>query len=121
MEKYDHMMRLLKAISDKNRLKILEVLSCNELCACELQCHFDFTQPTLSHHMKQLVDSGLVQARREGKWHYYRLNTDTSDLFLEEMAKLLSKTSCCPDTPFNLSVLKTCCTTSKDSVNGGRP
>lgn len=38
--------------------------------------HFEFTQPTLYHHMKVLIESGLVGARKEGLWNYYYLNTN---------------------------------------------
>ena len=49
---YEKNSKILKALSDPNRLKIIDILSCGERCACEILEHFDFTQPTLSHHMK---------------------------------------------------------------------
>lgn len=65
--------RMMKALSDENRLKIVDLLSCGERCACEILPHFSFTQPTLSHHMKVLMECGLVRERKEGKWHHYSL------------------------------------------------
>ena len=50
----------IKILSDPSRLEILDLLSCGELCACDLLEHFQFSQPTLSHHMKSLVDNELV-------------------------------------------------------------
>ncbi len=50
------------------------MLSCGELCACEILEKFSITQPTLSHHMKILCDCGLVNGRKEGKWMHYSLN-----------------------------------------------
>jgi ArsR family transcriptional regulator len=65
---------LFKALADINRLMIVDMLSCGELCACEILEKFGITQPTLSHHMKILCDCGLVNGRKEGKWTYYSLN-----------------------------------------------
>ena len=59
--------RILKAISDPKRLKIVDMLSCKEQCANKLQQAFAITQPTLSHDMKVLVESGLIIDRRDGK------------------------------------------------------
>jgi ArsR family transcriptional regulator len=63
-----------KALSDETRLQIVEMLVDGELCACKIQEKFDFTQPTLSYHMKILTDCGLVNGRREGAWMRYTLN-----------------------------------------------
>ena len=65
---------IFKVFSDSNRLQILNMLSDEETCACEILEKFNITQPTLSHHMKVLVDSGLVIARKDGNWMYYKLN-----------------------------------------------
>ena len=45
-------------------MKIVDILSCGEKCACDILEHFDFTQPTLSHHMKVLMDCGLVEVKK---------------------------------------------------------
>lgn len=65
---------IFKALSDKNRLMIVDMLSCGELCGCDLLEKFSFTQPTLSHHMKILSECGLVIGRKKGKWIYYSLD-----------------------------------------------
>ena len=57
---YKELSAILKILSDPSRLEILNLLSCGELCACDLLEHFQFSQPTLSHHMKSLVDNELV-------------------------------------------------------------
>ena len=67
---------ICKALSDSNRLEIVQMLSDGEKCGCKLLERFEITQPTLSYHMKTLVESGLVNDRKEGKWHYYSLNAD---------------------------------------------
>ena len=56
----------LKVLADPNRLEILDLLSCDELCAHDLLGHFQFSQPTLSHHMKALLDSELITMRKLG-------------------------------------------------------
>ena len=67
---------LFKALSDGNRLIILEMLSRGETCACRLLEALNVVQPTLSHHMKILCDSGLVVSRKEGKWMHYSLSRE---------------------------------------------
>lgn len=71
---YKELSALLKTLSDPSRLEILDLLSCGELCACDLLEHFHFSQPTLSHHMKSLVDSALVNTKKEGNKRIYQLN-----------------------------------------------
>ena len=66
--------KMLKAMSDPKRLRIVDMLSCGELCACEILEAFHITQPTLSHDMRVLSEAGIVQDRREGKNIHYTLN-----------------------------------------------
>ena len=73
---YTENTRIFKALADETRLRIVEILSCGELCACDILDSFDFSQPTLSYHMKILVESGLVLARKDGSWMRYRLDAD---------------------------------------------
>lgn len=68
--------RFFKALSDETRVKIVHILSCGELCACEILEYFDLSQPTLSHHLGILVEAGLVSARSEGKWTHYSLKRE---------------------------------------------
>lgn len=68
---------ICKALGDANRLEIVQMLSEGEKCGCKLLEKFEITQPTLSHHMKILVECGIVNDRKEGKWHYYSLNGET--------------------------------------------
>lgn len=73
-EKYTENVGLFKAMSDVNRLMIMDMISCGEICACKILEQLNITQSTLSHHMKILCDSGLVNVRRDGKWMHYSLN-----------------------------------------------
>jgi len=90
-EKYTENAGLFKALADANRLMIVDMLSCGELCGCKILEKFHFTQPTLSHHMKILCDCGLVVGRKEGIWTYYSLNEKTVKDF---KALLTDVTSC---------------------------
>ena len=93
-----------KALSDENRLKILGMLSCGEICACEILDELEITQSTLSHHMKILCGCTLVVPRREGKWTYYslnkaaakRINTFITAIISKKEAKIpIKKKECC--------------------------
>lgn len=75
MDYYVDYALVFKALGDATRLKIIEMLSCGELCACEILEFFEITQPTLSYHMKILIESGLVISRKEGSWTHYSNNT----------------------------------------------
>lgn len=77
MEKiYTETAKILKALSDPKRLRIVDMLSCGELCACQILEEFHVTQPTLSHDMKLLVEAGIVKDRRDGKNIYYSLDEE---------------------------------------------
>ena len=98
-DNYETNARILKALSDPSRLKIIDMLSCGEKCACDILEDFDFTQPTLSHHMKVLMDSGLVNCRKDGLWSYYSLdNTKANKLVLKLMSIFTDTDDCiCKD------------------------
>lgn len=84
-----------KALSDTNRLMIVDMLSCGELCACKILEKFNITQPTLSHHMKILCDSGLVKGRKEGKWTYYSLDEKVVEDFKAFLGNITSSKADC--------------------------
>lgn len=76
----------LKLLGDPTRFKILQFLAApvesyctrdDGVCGCDLETYLELTQPTVSHHMKQLVDAGLVTREQRGRWAYYRLVDDT--------------------------------------------
>lgn len=77
--KYIELSKKLKVLSDPKRLEIMDLLSCEELCACEILEFFDVSQPTLSNDMKKLEEAGLVKSRREGKNTYYIANKKALD------------------------------------------
>ncbi len=67
---------IFKAFCDEKRIKILQLLMDGEKCACKLLEALNITQPTLSHHMKTLLDSGIVNGRKEGKWMHYSISAE---------------------------------------------
>lgn len=79
---YSNLALMIKALSDETRLKIIDVLSCGEICACEILSLVDISQSTLSYHMKLLTSSGLVNSVKDGSWMRYSLNKEKAPLFL---------------------------------------
>lgn len=69
----DALTRVYAALGDATRLRILSLLSEDEICVCHIHASLDCPQPTASRHLAYLRKSGLVEARREGTWMYYRL------------------------------------------------
>lgn len=74
---------IFKALGDPQRLRVLHLLAhppvttCaapGSVCACDITTHLGLSQPTVSHHMRLLVQAGLVQATRRGKWTVYTLH-----------------------------------------------
>ena len=76
---YENNAKVFQALSDPNRLKIIEMLQSRERCACEILEDLNIVQSTLSHHMKILCDSGLVASSRYGKWMHYSLSKEVCE------------------------------------------
>ena len=94
-QNYDENAKIIKALSDSSRLKIIDILSCGERCACDILEYFDFTQPTLSHHMRVLMDCNLVECRKEGLWSYYSLNGSNCNKLILFLMNLITGTEEC--------------------------
>ncbi len=64
----------LKALADPARLRLLSlVLSAGESCVCDLTGPVGLSQPTVSHHLKVLVDAGILEREKRGRWAWYRM------------------------------------------------
>ena len=64
--------KVMKALSDPNRVKIMKMLQHKVMCVCELHTALDITQPSVSKHLKILENAGLVAHRKDGLWvNYY--------------------------------------------------
>src|SRR6266480_7364866 len=69
----------LKALADPVRLRLMSLIASHpggEACVCDLTGAFDLSQPTISHHLKVLHDSGLLDRDKRGVWVYYRARTE---------------------------------------------
>ncbi len=85
--------QVLKALAEPRRWRIVELLSCEELCVCHLAEEIGIAQPLVSHHLKVLRDAGLVESEKHRQWTYYRLRIGA----LKDLAEAVgSITSCCP-------------------------
>ena len=92
---YSNYVSIFKALSDETRLKIIEMLSCGEMCACDILELVSVSQSTLSYHMKTLTDSGLVVGRKEGSWVKYSVNKEISNEAVEFLGRLTENKSDC--------------------------
>ena len=92
---YTETAKILKAISDPKRLRIVDMLSCGELCACKILEAFHITQPTLSHDMRVLIEAGIVMDRREGKNIFYSMKKERLTEFERTLHEITtSKENC---------------------------
>ncbi len=84
----EQLQRISRALADATRLELLERIAAAEEVACaalaETVC---VSQPTVSHHIKELVNAGLIEARREAKFFYYRVNRRVWREYLKEMRR----------------------------------
>ena len=83
---------IFKAFCDENRLQILELLRGGERCACSILEEMKITQPTLSHHVKILCDSGVVVGRKEGKWMHYSISEDGLEQVMNYLNEIMNNT-----------------------------
>jgi ArsR family transcriptional regulator, arsenate/arsenite/antimonite-responsive transcriptional repressor len=88
-EEASELERLFKALADRHRIRILNILLAADgeaVCVCEFQPVLGISQPTVSHHLKQLVEAGLLEREKRGTFAYYSL----SDGALERIGDLLT-------------------------------
>ncbi|MGN0117019.1 MAG: ArsR/SmtB family transcription factor [Streptomyces albidoflavus] len=79
----EQLARMFKALGDPTRVRLLSLIAAQperEACICDLVDPVGLSQPTVSHHMKQLVDAGLVTREQRGRWAFYRLVGETLDV-----------------------------------------
>jgi ArsR family transcriptional regulator, arsenate/arsenite/antimonite-responsive transcriptional repressor len=73
----DKLARAFKVLGDPARLRLLSLIAAqDEVCQCDLQVPLGLSQPTVSHHLKVLVDAGFLQREKRGTWAYYRVVRD---------------------------------------------
>lgn len=87
---YSEYVSIFKALADETRLKIIQMLSDGELCACDILEAFNITQPTLSYHMKILTECGLVRGVKDGSWMKYTVNNERL-MMINDVYKCIEK------------------------------
>lgn len=97
----EKMALIFKALGDENRIRIMKLLGNEEKCACKLLEALNISQPTLSHHMKILCDSGIVVGRKEGKWMHYSISAEGSQIARNCLSELTTINGTC--------AAKSCC------------
>lgn len=90
---------IFKAFCDENRLRILQMLRSGEKCACVILEDMNITQPTLSHHMKILMDAGVVVGRKEGKWMHYSISESGAENVIRTIRELTNVRAACEPWP----------------------
>jgi ArsR family transcriptional regulator len=88
--------KILKSLSDKNRIRIVKLLEKRKMCVCELAFILGITQPSVSRHLKKLKSAGLIKDEQEGFWTNYFLakphNLNTRRL-IENVCRCLDENS----------------------------
>lgn len=97
----DDVLNLFSILSDKTRLRILLLLFEKELCVCEIFAALKMSQPRVSRQLAILKQSKLIKDRREGKWIYYKIETNSTTEHLQSLLSMLIEWIK-DDTEFNL-------------------
>lgn len=88
----DHSVRpltkLFRALADETRVRIVALLAHGELCVCHIEKALELSQPNVSRHLGILRMAGIVDARRDGTWVYYRLAEQENEAVQEMLATL---------------------------------
>lgn len=84
---------VLKSLTEPRRWRIVELLSCEELCVCHLAEDLAIVQPLVSRRLKVPRDAGVVESEKHRQWTYYRLRPGALEALAERIGAI---TSCCP-------------------------
>ncbi|MGE4560442.1 MAG: ArsR/SmtB family transcription factor [Desulfobulbus sp.] len=89
MNDIKNFLRITKALSDPNRVRIVKLLEDRSLCVCEIREVLGLAQPTVSSHMKILEDAGLVAKERQGTWMIYSQAVESDSPYVRTMLEKL--------------------------------
>lgn len=81
--------KVFKALSDSNRIRILKMLQIRPLCVCEITAVLNLATSTVSKHLSILREADLIYDIKEGKWVNYYLNKKSNDLYIKDVLPLL--------------------------------
>lgn len=82
-------LKVMKALSDKTRIKIIKMLQVREMCVCEIQAALGLSQPSVSKQLRVLEEAGLVESRKDGLWVIYRLADAAESVYADHMQSIL--------------------------------
>lgn len=85
------LLKIFKALSDSNRIRILKMLEIRSLCVCEITEVLNLANSTVSKHLSILRDTELIIDEKDGKWVNYHLNTSRSEPYVSELLPLLQE------------------------------
>lgn len=86
--------KIAKALADPRRFEILKILAATQECCCsELGEKIPLAQPTISHHLKELSNAGLIEARKEGQHSYYHLHPEVLTEYIQELHQITTATA----------------------------
>jgi len=85
------LVKIFKALSEPNRIRILKMLEKRPLCVCEITSILELANSTVSQHLTALKEAGLIYADKEGKWIYYKLVKHPVTIYWKELRPLLKK------------------------------
>jgi len=91
MDDNKKIVKMLKAIADKNRLQMINLLSCKSLCSYHFVNILEISQPNVSHHLKILKEAELVKTSKRGRWIDYSLDKDNLDLVKNKLNSILNR------------------------------
>lgn len=82
-------LRVMKALSDPNRVKLLKMLQNRVMCVCEITAVLDIAQPTVSKHLKVLEEAGLIRHEKDGLWVNYQLSDGSSSPYAASLLGIM--------------------------------
>jgi ArsR family transcriptional regulator len=113
--------QLFRALADRTRLRLLNLMGGQELCVCYFVQVLQTSQPKVSRHLAYLRRTGLVSARREGKWMHYRIATPTDAFAARILRETLAALADDPEMLRDLQRLERACCASSALVSLGAP
>ena len=85
------LIRVLKAVADKNRIRIIKMLEKKKMCVCELSAVLEITQPSVSKHLSILNNAGILKDERNGQWIDYSLNDEIINQYAPAIKNIIKE------------------------------
>ena len=85
------LIQVLKAVADKNRIRIIKMLEKKKMCVCELSAVLEITQPSVSKHLSILNNAGILKDERNGQWIDYSINNETINQYAPAIKNIIKE------------------------------